>query len=504
MRKLISIVAIFYCSYVNAQTDGGLYKEPYRPIFHFSPAKNWTNDPNGLVHYDGEYHLFYQYNPYENKWGHMSWGHAVSRDLVHWQHLQLAIPESENVMIFSGGAVVDFGNRTGFGGKGKIPMVAIYTGHRIDDSTKKDEYTQAQYLAYSLDKGRNWTKYSGNPVLDIHQKDFRDPNVFWYEPGKYWIMSLVLPKEYKVQFYKSENLKSWNLLSEFGPAGDTSFIWECPALVEVPIKDQPGKKKWVLFNSVQYAMQYFVGEFDGKTFHNESRSNKILRPDEGPDYYAAVTYNNLPANASPVLLGWASSWRYVGAVPTSPWRGAMALPRTLSIMKSGEDWVLLQHPVAAISKLRTDAFSKNEFYLRGEMKLNQKGNAWEMHIQLEPGVSGKFTIRFAAGKENHTDLWYDADSQIIHFDRFRSGNTSFHPEFLPHSEFAIPIDLIDGKVDLNIYFDNSIVEVYAQQGRKVFTAEIFPEVGDDQITLISEGGATKVIKLDWWRMKSAW
>jgi sucrose-6-phosphate hydrolase SacC (GH32 family) len=182
----------------------------------------------------------------------------------------------------------------------------------------------------------------------------------------------------------------------------------------------------------------------------------------------------------------------------------MALPRNLSVEKSGEDWILIQHPVTALSKLRMDAFSHGEFYLRGEMKLNQRGKAWEMHILLEPGVLGKFTIRFAAGKEHHTDLWYDTDSHVIHFDRSRSGNTSLHPEFLPHSEFSMPADLVDGKVDLDIFFDNSIVEIYAQHGRKVLTAQVFPEPGDEQITLISEGGATKVLRLNWWRMKSAW
>jgi len=506
MRKLLLLAVIHYCTIVQAQKmDFPLYSEPYRPIYHFSPAKNWANDPNGLVYFDGEYHLFYQHNPYGIKSGHLSWGHAVSKDLIHWQQLPLAIPEADNVMIYSGGCVVDYHNASGFATTpGQVPMVAIYTGHRTEDSTKKDDHIEAQYLAYSLDKGRTWTKYSDNPVLDLHQKDFRDPNVFWYEPTKSWIMALVLPKEYKTQFYGSQNLKDWKLLSEFGPAGDTSFIWECPALVEVPVKDQAGKKKWILFNSVQYAMQYFVGDFDGKTFHSENSTAKIFRPDEGPDFYAAVTYNNLPSGASPVLLGWANSWRYGNSIPTSPWRSAMALPRNLSVERSGEDWILIQHPVIALSKLRMDAFSHGEFYLRGEMKLNQRGKAWEMHILLEPGVLGKFTIRFAAGKEHHTDLWYDTDSHVIHFDRSRSGNTRFHPEFLPHSEFSMPADLVDGKVDLDIFFDNSIVEIYAQHGRKVLTAQVFPEPGDEQITLISEGGATKVLRLNWWRMKSAW
>ena len=234
----------------------------------------------------------------------------MSKDLVHWQQLPLAIPEADNVMIYSGGCVVDYHNASGFAKTpGQVPMVAIYTGHRTEDSTKKDDHIEAQYLAYSLDKGRTWTKYSGNPVLDLHQKDFRDPNVFWYEPTKSWIMALALPKEYKTQFYGSQNLKDWKLLSEFGPAGDTSFIWECPALVEVPVKDQAGKKKWILFNSVQYAMQYFVGEFDGKHFTAKTAQQRFS------DLMKVLTFTLqsltiIAFRRFSCLLGWANSWRY--------------------------------------------------------------------------------------------------------------------------------------------------------------------------------------------------
>ena len=314
-------IAIFFflvlvSSVIVAQDN--LYKEKHRPQFHFSPAKNWTNDPNGLVYFAGEYHLFNQYNPYGNKWGHMSWGHAVSPDLVHWKHLPVAIPEKDSIMIFSGSAVIDKTNTSGFATKpGQVPMVAIYTAHIIANPSKPDDYRQEQHIAYSLDKGRTWTKYSGNPVLDIHKKDFRDPKVFRYEKDKKWIMAVVLPHEHKVQFYSSLNLKQWTYLSDFGPAGDIQNIWECPDLLQVPIENAGGKKKWVLINSQQTTMQYFVGDFDGKTFQNENPSEKIYRPDYGPDYYAAVTYN-LPTNQSPVLLGWANNWTYANDIPPSP------------------------------------------------------------------------------------------------------------------------------------------------------------------------------------------
>jgi len=291
LRLLLSLLlsVVFLVSF--SQTL--LYKETFRPQYHFSPPLHWINDPNGLVYYDGEYHLFYQYNPMGIRWGHMSWGHAISTDLVHWQHLPLAIPEEYGVMIFSGGCVIDKNNTAGFAEKpGDVPMVAIYTGHA-------EGKNQSQHIAYSNDKGRTWKKYEKNPVLDLGLKDFRDPQVFWYEPHKKWVMSVMLAVEQKIQFYSSPNLKEWKLMSGFGPGGDTSGIWECPDLFEVPIYGEPGKSKWVLMHSPSPYMQYFVGDFDGTSFKNISPSCKIYRPDYGPDYYAAVVYKNLSAEMSP-------------------------------------------------------------------------------------------------------------------------------------------------------------------------------------------------------------
>ena len=240
--------------------------EPFRPQYHFTPEKNWMNDPNGMVFYEGEYHLFYQYNPAGDKWGHMSWGHAVSPDMVHWTHLPLALPEADNVMIFSGSAVVDWKNSSGFGKDGRPPLVAVYTGFRTTDRV------QFQCIAYSNDKGRTWTKYSGNPVIDINSMDFRDPKVQWHDATRRWIMTVSLSAEHKVRFYGSDNLKAWTLLSEFGPAGATGGVWECPDLFELPL---PGTndKRWVLVVNMNPGSvaggsggQYFIGRFDGTQF----------------------------------------------------------------------------------------------------------------------------------------------------------------------------------------------------------------------------------------------
>jgi sucrose-6-phosphate hydrolase SacC (GH32 family) len=239
---------------------GGPGREPWRPQFHFTPAKNWTNDPNGMVFYDGEYHLFYQYNPLGDKWGHMSWGHAVSRDLVRWEHLPVALREGDDVMIFSGSAVVDWNNTSGFGKDGKPPLVAIYTGHY----TKKP--LQNHHIAFSTDRGRTWTKFQGNPVLGIGDRDFRDPKVFWHDATKRWVMAVAWPTKRKVRFYASPDFQRWTHLSDFGPAGATAGIWECPDLFPVDLEKQKGTRKWVLVVNVGSGApaggsgcQYFVG-----------------------------------------------------------------------------------------------------------------------------------------------------------------------------------------------------------------------------------------------------
>jgi fructan beta-fructosidase len=249
-----------------SSTEAPTFAEPYRPQFHFAPEKNWMNDPNGLVYHQGEYHLFYQHNPNGSSWGDMSWGHAVSEDLVHWDELPLAISHDDEEMVFSGSVVVDHQNTTGFGTLANPPMVAVYT------SNPKDVADQNQSLAYSLDRGRTWTKYDGNPVLDIDDNEFRDPKVQWYAPTQSWLMTVVKATQRKVAFYSSPDLKTWEHLSDFGPQGAVGGVWECPDLFPLPV-DGSKKRKWVLLVSLNpghlyggSGTQYFVGEFDGTTF----------------------------------------------------------------------------------------------------------------------------------------------------------------------------------------------------------------------------------------------
>jgi levanase len=282
------------------------YTEPFRPQFHFTPAQNWMNDPNGLIYYKGEYHLFFQYNPSGNTWGNMSWGHAVSKDLVHWTQLPVAIPQDATQMIFSGSAVIDTNNTTGFGKPGDPAMVAIYTS--LDKATGK----QSQALAYSTDDGRTFTKYAGNPVLDIGSTNFRDPKVFWYAPGNEWLLTAVLSDQHKVTFYSSPDLKNWKHLSDFGPAGATGGVWECPDLFPLPDPSNPNKQKWVLIVNLNpggiagvSGAQYFTGEFNGTTFTSDDKP------------YVAPAGTTLGNFDNGTFNGWTAAGTAFGTAPAS-------------------------------------------------------------------------------------------------------------------------------------------------------------------------------------------
>lgn len=494
MKKiLLSFLLVAVCVLLNAQT--ATYKERYRPQFHFSPATNWTNDPNGLVYANGEYHIFYQHNPFENKWGHMTWGHAVSKDLVHWQHLPLAIKEENGIMIFSGTCIVDKNNTSGFGKNGIAPMIAIYTGHT--------DTNQSQHLAYSIDNGRTWKKYARNPVLDLHKKDFRDPKVFWYEPKKYWVMAVVLPGDHIVQFYRSKNLLQWSLLSGFGPAGDITGIWECPDLFQVPLAGDETKKKWVLTNSISTTMQYFVGEFDGVTFRSESPAGLIYRPDAGPDFYAGITYNQLPLTQKPVLLGWANNWSYANDIPTTPWKSAMSLPRELTLRKDGETWVLLEKPVDAIDKLKGQLLVDESVLVSDKKEYDTVGQQLAIEMDIQP--AGKACgIRLAVGTGNYAEIGYDSATGKLYIDRSHSANQSFNKNFVKLSHFEAPVKTVDGHIKLHIYFDNSIIEVFANAGEAAMTMQVFPGESDNKAALFSDDGITTFNSVKIWRMRSAW
>ncbi|MBS1511290.1 MAG: glycoside hydrolase family 32 protein [Bacteroidetes bacterium] len=479
MKKTVILQLLGLFLYTTAVAQTKLYTEQYRPQFHFSPATNWCNDPNGLVYNNGTYHLFYQYNPFGNQWGHMSWGHATSKDLTHWTHLPVALKEENGIMIFSGSCVADKKNSSGLGTSSAPPMVAIYTGHI-------EGVNQSQYLAYSNDNGVSWKKYVHNPLLDMHKKDFRDPNIFWYAQKKYWVMSVMYPVEHEVQFYASNNLKEWKYLSSFGPAGDTSGVWECPDLVEVPIHGAPGKTKWVLQLSQNATMQYFVGEFDGERFTNENTDSIIQRPDYGPDYYAAITFNQLPDHHLPVAMGWVNNWYYANDIPTTPWKSAMSLPRNLEVKKVSGQWILLQQPAAELQFTKKNLFTAATKTVQGNTALPVHSNQFEMTAQLDAAQSSG--IRIAAGNDQYVELGYDADAHSFYLDRSHAGKESFNVNFSKRNYFKYSFTDVNKTLPVHIYFDHSIIEVFVNDGEAVFTAQVFPPDENNGIELFSKGG----------------
>ena len=470
--------------------------ERYRPQFHFTPEKNWINDPNGLVYLDGEYHLFYQYNPYGDTWGHMSWGHAVSKDLLNWKHLPVALYEEDSIMIFSGSAVADLKNTSGL--CNAECLFAIYTSH--DHSQNK---LQHQSIAYSNDKGRTWTKFNGNPVLDIGKRDFRDPKVFWHEEIGKWVMVVSLPLEYKVLFYQSENLTDWELTGEFGGFGDVSKIWECPDLLQIPVMGSE-KQKWVLIISSgsQYdgftGMQYFVGEFDGKTFIADDPDDDPVWLDYGKDFYAAITYNNLPDGHPPVLLGWANNWAYANTLPTSPWRGLMSLPRELSLVEEGDNFILIQKPVRSFYELASRSeeivFADHELKENDDLLNDIHAGSFLMKIDFEDIDADMVGIEIFKSDTEKTVIGYDRIKNQIFIDRTQSGNIDFHENFSSR-EYA-PIDLDDNQLNLEIVADQSLVEVFAEGGRVVISDQVFPESENNGMQLVIENGKVKVRNME--------
>jgi len=485
---------------VAAKGQASAYDQPYRPQVHFSPRLNWTNDPNGLVYFRGEYHLFFQYNPFGDQWGHISWGHAVSRDLLHWHELPVAIPEKDGTMIFTGSVVVDRANSSGFCATAKECLVAVYTG----DANTPQGQRETQNLAYSLDDGRTWTKYEKNPVLDLHLTDFRDPGVFWDDAAHHWIMAVSLPKEHKVRLYSSTNLKDWTQLSDFGPAGDVAGVWECPNLLRIPSEN--GKESlWVLKVGLNPGApqggsgeQYFLGSFDGKKFIASTEAGAHGWTNYGKDDYCAISYNGLPQGERPVLIGWMSNWQYAAKLPTAPWRGQMSLPRRLSFVKDSGGLALKQEPV--IAPLRGTTLRLDELLTSEDVGGSQIGTPYELHLNFGRPAQQIFGVRLYSDKQHWTDIGFDTGKKQFYIDRTESGEVI--DKAFPVRTVA-PI-LNSRPYDLMLIVDRSSVEAFAQDGTIAMTdliystspassIQVFP-VGIDAATLVGRA----------WELKSIW
>ncbi|WP_329740842.1 glycoside hydrolase family 32 protein [Dyella sp. A6] len=484
--------------------DGPPKPDMYRPRYHFTPTRNWMNDPNGLVWYKGQYNLFFQYNPYGDLWGHMNWGHAVSRDLVHWHLLPVAIPETD-VMAFSGSAVVDWHDTSGLGKSGQPPLVALYTG--FNPKTK----IQAQYLAYSNDGGLAWTRYGDKPVLDIGSTEFRDPKVFWYAPGHHWVMAVVRATANQVAIYDSPNLIDWTLASVFGPAGARAREWECPDLYPMPVVGHPGETRWVLAVNLSNGApagsgaQYFVGSFDGKRFVPDPSWGSAPRwIDKGADFYASSTWNDIPASdGRRLLIGWADGHAYSQAIPGYPERGAMSLPRVLTLHRGADGFRLWQAPVRELQSLRADPRTASKLTLDGTpLDLSRwvtDGRSAELELDIDTGHARQILFTITDAKGYVTQIGANPAVNEIFVDRDRSG---------PHFSDAFGgrqvarVDMHDRHLRLHLFVDRSIIEVFADGGRTVMTERFFP--GSEQLrwSASARGGKATVLHLRVWRMKA--
>lgn len=446
-------------------------KEMFRPVYHHTPVYGWMNDPNGMFYKDGVYHLYFQYNPYGSVWGNMHWGHSTSTDLMHWKFEGCAIVPDAWGAIFSGSCVVDHENTAGFG---KEAVVAFYT------SAKATPWgdVQSQSMAYSLDNGKTFTKYEGNPILTSSEKDFRDPKVFWYAPGKHWVMMLAVGQH--MEIYSSVNLKEWKKESEFGAMqGAHGGVWECPDLVEIPVEGTR-EKKWVLICNLNpggpfggSAAQYFVGSFDGKKFVNESPTQTKWM-DWGKDNYATVTWNNAPDGRC-IALGWMSNWQYANNVPTRQYRSANTLARDLTLYREGQELFLKSTPSVEVKKARGKKVSIPSFKVSEKHEIvnlfEDNQGAYEVEILIQNAGASKIAFCLLNDKGEKVSMYYDLNRKQFVMDRSESGTVDFSKDF---PAVTVAPANVDKELVLRLFVDRSSIEAFGEDGKFVMTNLVFP------------------------------
>ena len=493
----------------------------YRPSYHFTPLYGWMNDPNGMVYKDGEYHLYFQYNPYGSKWGNMHWGHAVSRDLIHWEHLDPAIARDPVGHIFSGSSVVDKKNTAGFG---KDAIIAIYTNNSVN-------HDEVQCIAYSNDNGRTFTKYEGNPVLTPFDglKDFRDPKVFWYEKDKCWFMIVSADKE--TRFYKSKNLKKWDYVSAFGKGlGQQPCQYECPDFFQLPVNGDEKNKKWVMTMNINpgcwfggSATEYFVGDFDGKNFTCPD-ADEVKWLDWGKDHYATVTFSNTGSRV--LAITWMSNWQYANLTPFKQNRGANGLPRELKLYEKNGKYYISEDVAPEALALRKSTKELGSQTVEGEKAFAGATSGMEGAFEIEADVTadanGIAGIELYNNKRERTLIYIDMKEGKVVMDRTESGLTDFGKQSVPHdielawdkqraaegkqpariensinykNDFALatwaPLSLCqDGKktFHLDIFADKSSIELFVDGGRIAMTNLVFPVAPYENVKLYSQGG----------------
>lgn len=473
-------------------------KEKHRPLYHHTPAYGWMNDPNGMFYKDGVWHLCFQHNPYGSVWGNLSWGHSTSTDLVHWKYEGDPVMPDAWGLIFSGSAVVDKDNTAGFG---RDAIVAFYT------SAKPTPWgdNQMQCLVYSTDGGKTFTKYENNPVLTSTERDFRDPKVFWYAPGKHWVMMLAVGQE--MQIYSSANLKDWKYESSFGAKqGAHGGVWECPDLVELPVEGTK-EKRWVLICNINpggpfggSATQYFVGTFDGKKFTNQYPT-KTKWMDYGKDHYATVTFSNAPGGRC-VAMGWMSNWQYAAIVPTKQYRSANTIARDLSLYRQGGDLLLRCAPSKEIEAARQAKNSLKKFDVKDaysiENLLDGNEGAYEIELEIKNNGAEKMVFTLQNAKGESVLMYYDVATRQFVMDRSDSGETSFSRDF-PAMTVAPEPDVND--VKLRLFVDRSSIEAFGDGGKFVMTNLVFPSEPYNSMKFESVRGSFTVKEMNVYKLK---
>ena len=488
MNKLIAIFlfsAISVACFAENSDTLPLYKEKYRPQFHYTPAHRWMGDPSGLIKHNGKYIAY-------------NWGGVESDDLVYWTELNksaiLDVPEGRST--FTGSTVVDKWNTTGYGDD---TMVAVFTGFH------KDSKKQAQDIAFSVDGGKTYHYYDRNPVLDIWSTEFRDPTVIYDEKAERWVMVVAKALEKKVAFYGSKDLKNWEWLSDFGPLGDQDRSWECPDIFQLPVDGDRNNMKWVLVVSVNWAReQYFIGEFDGVRFTADNPDQYPLYVDQGLDYYASRVFQDYDSKDAPVYtLGWVCTWDYAQHQPSDWGKGIWSIPREYSLRTTSEGVRLVQAPLPALAQLRENQYKYEGALKPGVTALRQvssMGNTYELEVEFNSRGNQPFGLYLCEGEGRKLILNYDPQSEYLTLDRTNVADAEI-PKFDRISFCKVP--LIDGKLLLNIFVDKSTVEIFADNGVAVMTALTYPGEEQTGASLFALDKSTSVT-LNAWHLKSIW
>lgn len=476
----------------------------YRPNFHFTPKENWMNDPNGMFYYNGYYHLYFQYYPDGNVWGPMHWGHAISTDMVVWKEMPIAIYPDEKGYIFSGSAVVDVNNSSGFGKGGVQPVIAMFTYHDMDAEKAGKTNYQSQAIAYSLDEGKTFTKYAENPVIkNPGLKDFRDPKMVWDPIDEKWV--LVLAAGQKIMFYSSSDLKNWTLESDFGDGiGAHGGVWECPDFFPMAVQGTD-EIKWVLFVSINpggpnggSATQYFVGDFDGKQFRIDPSFEKDLNNaehksiwiDYGRDNYAGVTWANIPdTDGRKLFLGWMSNWNYGQETPTETWRSAMTVARTVELQKIDDSYRLLFQPVKELANYRITKYKKESIKIDRETKLIDSKtidlSSTEINFKISALKDSGFTYKLANKQGDTLAFGYNHNDKNFFVDRRKSGKTGFSEKFADRVSIAKRTSL-NPDFSGTIILDKTSLELFFDHGETVMTEIFFPNAPFETLSIEPE------------------